>query len=245
MKKYWLGVLLMISMQSWAAPGGFTPAEVAMCEALGMPSHGGQYQGHYCEGLIHLNRAYSSIGDKRKMGYNLSVAIDNFNYELSRPAKANVKRGEVHVNKARALKLMGRNGEAAAEFNKALSYKLYTPDAYQALADHFREAGNKQKALEMVSEGLKHNPNSRGLKRRYTELGGKLPYPQELIETPPPEESNATGKPKDEPESIASEGGIAVETADPKKPITNEPTPLNEPAKIGSPKNPYCRFCPD
>jgi len=245
MTKYWLAVLLMIPMQSWADPGGFTPAEVAMCEALGMPSDGGRYQGHYCEGLIYLNRAYSSIGDKRKMGYDLSVAIDNFNYELNRKVVDKDRQAEFHVGKARALKLLGRNAEAAGEFNKALDCKINSPDVYQALADHFHETGNKKKALEMVTEGLKLSPNSKGLKRRYTEFGGKLPYPEAADKTPSTKESKAEVKPEAKP-GVAQQPprDVVGETAD--KPTTPpDVIPQGEPPKIGSPKNPYCRFCPD
>jgi tetratricopeptide (TPR) repeat protein len=243
MKKYWLGAFLLTSLPAWGVlPYGSTPAEVAMCEARGMPSGQGRYQGHYCDGLRFLDRAYSAMGNKREMNYYLGVAIDNFNYELNRTNVDKARQGEFHVGKARALKLMGKKAEAAAEFNKALSYEINSPDVYQALADHFHETGNKKKALEMATEGLKRNPNSRVLKRRYTEFGGKLPYPEALAETIPGVETNVTVKPVDKSESTTAIGETA---SDIPAPTTIEPSPQAESAKIGSPKNPYCRFCPD
>jgi len=242
MKKYLVVALLLTSVPAWAAlPHGATPAEVAMCEARGMPGGQGRYQGHYCDGLRFLDRAYASMANKQDMRYYLQVAIDNFNYMLSHSAEADARRGEFHIGKARALKLLGRNAEAAAEFNKALNYKISSPDVYLALADYYHEAGNKQKALKWVTEGLQRTPNSKGLKRRYTEFGGKLPYPAPI--EPAPVETQAA-----KPDEAVAPTPIP---ASPVEPATDRPTtaaPVAEPVappKIGSPKNPYCRFCTD
>lgn len=244
-KSFWVGVFLLISTQAWAAlPHGSTPAEEAMCAAKGMPAGKG-YQGHYCDGLRFLNRAYSAMGNKQEMQYYLGVAIDNFDYELNRKFVDKNRQAEFHVGKARALKLLGRNAEAAGEFNKALNSKINSPDVYQVLADHFHETGNKGKALEMVTEGLKLSPNSKGLKRRYTEFGGKLPYPGALAESAPTDEAKVGVRPIQKSESTEPASGITGEAADPNKPATIEPSPQAEPPKMGSPKNPYCRFCPD
>jgi hypothetical protein len=114
------------------------------------------------------------------------------------------------------------------------------------LADHFHEVGNKQKALEMATEGLKLNPNSKGLKRRYTEFGGKLPYPEAVDKTMPTEASKEEIKSVDTPESLPPLEGATSQAADPTKlTAPTEPTSQVDPSKIGSPKNPYCRFCPD
>lgn len=239
MKKYWLGAFLLISLPAWGVlPHAATPAELAMCKARGIPVAQGRYAGHYCDGLRFLDRAYSAMGNKREMDYYLGVAISNFSYELNRAKVDKARLGEFHVGKATALKLMGRKAEAATEFNKALNYKINSPEVYQALADHFHETGNKKKALEMATEGLKRNPDSIELKRRYTEFGGKLPYPEALAETVPDVETDV--KPVDKSESAAEE---TSDIPDSNKPPTIAPSP--EAAKIGSPTNPYCRFCPD
>lgn len=243
MKKYWLGAILLASFPAWGVlPYTATPAEVAMCAAKGMPAGQG-YQGHYCDGLRFIDRAYSAMGNKQEMQYYLSVAIDNFNYELNRKVVDKDRQAEFHVGKARALKLLGRKAEAAGEFNKALNCKINSPDVYQVLADHFHETGNKEKAMEMVTEGLKLSPNSKGLKRRYTEFGGKLPYPEALAV--PTDEAKVGVKPIQKSESTEPASGITGEAADPNKPATIEPSPQAELPKMGSPKNPYCRFCPD
>lgn len=239
MKAFWLSALLLTSVPAWAAPWAATPAERAMCQAQVL-SHGGN--GHHCDGLRFLYRAYAAVGKTKQ--YYLQESMYGFNWVLRK--ESYVLRGDAHFGKARALKLMGKNAEAAAEFNKALSYKLDSPDVYQALADHYHEAGNKQKAMEIVTEGLKRNPNSIGLKRRYTEFGGKLPYPEAVDKTMPNQESKVEDKPEGKIGVEQSPGEATSEVADADKPATpTEMPPQVDPPKIGSPKNPYCRFCPD
>lgn len=247
MKKHWIGLLLLISMPAWAIlPYAATPAEQAMCQARVYsrvdrrdPKRGGHMH-HYCDGLRFIDRAYAAMGNKQDMGYYLSVSIDNFNYVLKATQEDYAMRGEVHVSKARALKLAGRQGEAAAEYIKALRYNPNSSAIYLALADFYQETGDKPKALEMVTEGLRRNLNSKGLKLRYTELGGKMPYPEPLVAKAAESES-------------AQQTGSAPAPTIITPPISGTPaSPASEQAKVpenkppmGTPSNPYCRFCTD
>ncbi len=252
MKVLLLSALLLTSMPTWAAlPFGATPAEMAMCQVrvfsrLDYSHPNAKNMHHYCDGLRFLDRAYSAMGNKREMHYYLEQSIDGFDTVLRATPESYPLRGEFHIGKARALKLLGKNAEAAAEYHKALRYKLNSPDVYIAVADFFKESGNKTKALEMVTEGLKINPNSKGLKRRYTEFGGKLPYPEAVDKTTPTEESKVENKPEEKLGVEQPPREAASEVADADKPATQtEMPPQVEAPKIGSPKNPYCRFCPD
>lgn len=245
MSKYWIALLLLLtSMPTLAvAPYAATPAEKAMCQArvysrLGERDRNTIHMHHYCDGLRFLDRAYASMGDKENMKYNLNRSVGNFDYVLSHTEENYAMRGEVHVNKARALKLMGKRAEAVAEFHKALRYELDSPVVYQALADHYQETGDKKMALEMVTEGLKRTPDSKGLKRRYTELGGKLPYP-EPIQNMPVETAQSLPDVDEAPTKVETTGVESI-TSDSPNSVTEVTAP-----KIGSPTNPYCRFCPD
>ena len=110
--------------------------------------------------------------------------------------------------------------------------------AYAELADIQAHDEKPGEALKTVTEGLRHVPGSKPLKRRYTELGGKLPYPEPIA--PAPAEPQAA-----QPDEVASPG-----PASPAEPAVGGPVeatavaPVAQP-KIGSPDNPYCRFCPD
>ncbi|MHB9101379.1 MAG: tetratricopeptide repeat protein [Sulfuricella sp.] len=252
MKKYWIVALLLISMPAWAIlPNAATPAERAMCEARGMPGGQGRYQGHFCDGLRFTDRAYASMGNKQEMRYYLEVSINNFDYVLGHTKEDDVMRGEAHAGKARALKLLGKKGEAAAEYIKALRYTPNSSAIYLVLADFYQETGDKPKALEMVTEGLRRNPDSKGLKRRYTELGGKLPYSETVTKAMPAEVAGAA-PPSGETTSQAADASpepIKFKTEGKAEPVpasaqTTPAEPVAAP-KIGSPNNPYCRFCTD
>lgn len=241
MKKYWIGVLLIVSMPAWAtAP---TPAEDAMCLArvysrLDRSNPNSGHMQHYCYGLRSLNRSYAAQGNVRI--HYLKESINEFDYVLNKTTEDYVMRGEVHVERARALNLLGKRTEAVTELNKALRYSSYFAVVYPMLGDIYQEMGNKQKALEMVTEGLRRNPDSKGLKRRYTEFGGKLPYPEAIAKVMLPEETEAKAEAATLLEGATNQ---AADGANPTAPTA--PTPQIDPPRIGSPKNPYCRFCPD
>ena len=252
MKKYWIVALLLASMPAWAIlPYGATPAEQAMCQArvysrLGARNQNTMHMHHYCDGLRFFDRAQASMGDKQDRGYYLNESIGNFNYVLGATQEDYVMRGEVHVGKARALKLAGKKGEAAGEYIKALRYFPNASAIYLGLSDLYQDMGDKPKALEMTTEGLRQSPNSKGLKRRYTELGGKLPYPEAVATTIPAEMAGAQVKPDVSPEAAPPPGEATSQAADDTKlTAPTGPTTQIEPPKIGSPKDPYCRFCPE
>jgi hypothetical protein len=107
------------------------------------------------------------------------------------------------------------------------------------LADFYSGIKQPAKALEIITEGLRHNPDTKSLQRRYTELGGELPYPAPIEPTPAVEAEAA--KPEEPPTPTPN----SVEPA--ASPTTVPPAPVEPTAEpqIGSPTNPYCRFCPD
>jgi hypothetical protein len=100
----------------------------------------------------------------------------------------------------------------------------------------------------VVTAGLANLPDDKTLKRLYEKLGGKLPYPEPL-------EKAAGGKPAGEQTTPAEQKTTqavaqppAVEGAAAKEKPANPTQPAQAqtaPAPMGTPKNPYCRFCPE
>lgn len=125
---------------------------------------------HYCEGLNWLNRANRVFGDKQTQAYNLNNAINNFNYMLTHTERNFSLRPEILVNKGKALVLMKRGGEAAAEFSKAIAFKADYAPAYISLGDYYLDAGNKKKARATYEDGLKLNPGFKALQRRLDDI---------------------------------------------------------------------------
>lgn len=143
---------------------------------------------------------------------------------------------------------------------KALKENPESGRAYARIADDYVAIGDKEQALKQVSEGLRHIPNSKALQRRYKQLGGKLPYPVPYAKAPKQTASQrASEEKRSDVKPIADSEGPGSNSMDQdKKPdsatdtssksgdnIAN-PTTQAKPYKqpIGTPSNPYCRFCP-
>ncbi|WP_018077004.1 hypothetical protein [Thiobacillus denitrificans] len=192
---------------------------------------------HYCAGLNFLNRARGNFTPGRNDG--LVAAVREFDYVLSHASPDFYLRGEILMNRGVALSLMKRDGEAVSNLLEAIRLDARQSRAYMTLADLYDKQKNRAKALETVSEGLRQNPGTRSLQRRYTELGGKLPYPEPAVAAAATIEA---AKPAAEPAAAQPVEPAQVDTP------TASGAPVAEPSappKIGSPQNPYCRFCPD
>lgn len=238
-------VTLIGLLQSLGAAAEFakTPEEEAMCQALIYNSHdtsdrrNWMHMHHFCDCMRFTNRAYSAMGNWNAVHGNLQAALDGCDYVLRNTTPDFYMRAEVHLQKGKALRLDRQEFKAVGEFMEAIKGNPKLAQAYVELADiqaHNKKSGD---ALKTVSEGLRYAPDSKPLRRRYTEFGGKLPYPAPIATTPV---ESQVAKPV---EAAGSAPVVSVE------PISGAPdTPAAEtvaPTKIGSPPNPYCRFCPD
>jgi len=201
---------------------------------------------HYCDGLKAMIRVDTN---RAESGYWLSVAVQTFRSMVKRndwsscPLKA-----EAYVNLGRAvLRQSRRDGTSPAEgvesLMKALELKPDYLAAYYALSDFYIDGQDKKKALSVVEDGLRHVPKSEVLLRRFKELGGKTPPTPIIAEkTDSTEESNDSSKvhqhqaPAENATIPSSESGFSTL----KKTTSEQDTSQ----KIGTPSNPWCRFCP-
>jgi tetratricopeptide (TPR) repeat protein len=190
---------------------------------------------HYCAGLNFLNRYYRARSASDK-GSNLKNAQGNLQYMVTHAAPTYSLMPDVYLNLGVVYSLSNQPAQAITHFSKAIELNPRQPRAYNAMADYYSSIKQTARALETVSEGLRHNPDTRSLQRRYTELGGKLPYPAPIE----PEQVAAPATPPTE-KTAAPVVQAPVEQAV----TTPVPAAESSPPGIGSPKNPYCRFCPD
>lgn len=197
---------------------------------------------HYCIGMAFLNLHYG-VKDKYERGYYLGEAVGSFDYVIRAASSGYVLLPENHFRKGQALLFLRKDAEAAAEFRQAIQLKPDYADPYAALADFMASKGNKQEAMKLVEEGLRQVPKSRGLARRYQELGGKLPLPEA---NPPVAGAPRPEAPPSAPVEPEAKKGDAAPAAEPQASAQPQAAP-GEPApeKTGSPPNPWCRFCPD
>ena len=158
---------------------------------------------------------------------------------------------EVYLNRGLVYSLMGDNGKAILDVNKALELNPKLVKAYALASDTYIKLNQKSEALAVVTDGLRQVPDSSVLQRLYKERGGKLPYPEPLVrpaEVPvaPPQ----AARDGETTEAKKSQDAVQLAPASPAPEAAGDgggraegPPPATP--KIGSPTNPWCRFCPD
>lgn len=207
-------------------------------------------QHHYCDALKFIIRANRSLGNKAELRYNLEQAQHGIEHMLASEQTPDwILRPEAHVNLGKiSLRMIrlgkGSEGKAVQNFQQAILIQPNYEPAYSALSDFFADKGLKQKALDVIEEGLKHSPDSKSLLRRFKALGGKTP-PAPLVVTQPAAPVEAINSPeKQEPPQL----GGATNSSPSDVSASSSPEASQKqttPSKIGSPSNPWCRFCTD
>ena len=206
---------------------------------------------HYCSGLAQINRYYRARTRQQKT-YSLQGANGALSYMVSHASPSYSLMPDVYLNRGLVLSLMGNTGGAITDLKKAQELNPKLVRAYTLSSDIHAKLKQKDEALAVVVDGLRHVPDSTVLQRIYKERGGKLPYPEPIsraVEVPAaPAQTRQEGE---TPET----GGKSQNTVQ-QAPASQTPdvtgngsgrTDAQAPAapKIGSPTNPWCRFCPD
>ena len=206
---------------------------------------------HYCYAIGFLNRYYKSRTTRDK-SFNLQSAMTNMNYVIARVDSTFVLLPEIYMNRGLVQSLMKKDGAALTDFLKAIELDPGLARAYSMAGEIYVKLKKNDEALKLATEGLRHSPDSTVLKRLYLSLGGKEPYPEPAAK--PQGESAAPSTESGGGESTASapiepvsppQEGQATPPADQasRPPEASGATTPAEPA-IGSPSNPWCRFCP-
>lgn len=196
---------------------------------------------HYCDGLksmIRFDRQNKESGYWLTQGIQSFESVVNGGFWKNCPlqAEAYVNLGRAHLRRGTQQSLP--SPKAAISLMKALEVQPEYVPAYAALGDYYVRLGDKRKALSVVEEGLRYAPDSAGLLRRFKELGGTtLPTPHAVAAKPAGEEMKET--PSESQDSAVAPSPPADEPA----PAQESPT-QTAPPKIGTPTNPWCRFCP-
>jgi tetratricopeptide (TPR) repeat protein len=196
---------------------------------------------HFCYGQIALNKSYVAKSKLDKQ-YQLDRVIGETNYVLSHVAAGHPLLPEVHLLRGQSYFLGNKLPNAENALLKALQLDPGHLEAHLALARLYVETQRKDKAIKTVRAGLALMPSHKALRRMGDKLGIELPALE--------------AKPEVMPEAKPGVGPVATPATPPKtEPASVEPVPA-EPAHtetaaspsatpIGSPTNPWCRFCPD
>lgn len=194
------------------------------------------WNNHTCYGINRINRYFRSSkqGEKR---YHLQMAMQDLNYSVDHLPQQFPVMPEILYYRGLVHKLQGNVAGALADWQRSISLDGRYVKSIVDLADLY--AGQMKKpdqALELVTQGLRDNPESKALQNRYTRYGGKLPYPAPRV--PPPAE-------RDKAESGVGAGDKPSDT--PQDRTVEKARPAAAPAApvIGTSNNPWCRFCPE
>jgi tetratricopeptide (TPR) repeat protein len=194
---------------------------------------------HYCDALAFINRYYSAPSAQTKTTY-LQGALGGLNYMISHASQSYSLMPEVYLNRGIVMTLLHKEGEAVRDFLKAIELNPKFIRGYIQVSDLYTKLKRPDEALKVVTEGLRHNPGNAALQQLYQKSGGKLPYPEPI--KPEPEKSlQAPPAHAVEPSPVPADTPPSAQ-AKPSTPADASP-PAN--AKIGTPSNPWCRFCPE
>jgi len=218
-----------------------TPQEQQLCKSMGIANH-------ECDCIRFLNRAYAAR-DKTTRNFILGEAIGGCQYHLTH-SPGDAWNPIAHLQIGLSQQLQEKPIDAIASFHKALQLNPRLERAHSEMANIYLKLNNKKQALDVVTEGLRWLPDSRALQRSYQRLGGVLPYPAAHNKEAAPTDTapeHATGK-----TDGTGTGGQPATVPLPKSvPDPTQPTPGSDSGAaptsdpIGSPTNPWCRFCPD
>ena len=246
----WAIMALILTFSHASIGAGYyrmTEDEIQLCKKMfGVTTGSGE---HICDCVRDYNRA-SRETKLEDVKYYAQDSTDSCGYFMGRHTvnsgnpmdqyypTAQMYRGMAYV-------LLKNHTKAALDLNEALRRNPGLQDAYSQLADMYSGLGNKHGALTIVTEGLKNLPASKPLRRRYLALGGKEPFPEPYhpaTETPPTAEAQSDkGKVERHPQ-VATDH---LATVPPTPEQRTKSTSGNKPEAVGSPTDPWCRFCPD
>lgn len=167
---------------------------------------------HYCYALIAINRYYS-----RRDPAHLTSAHADYSYVIRNAQPSYSLMPEVYLNRGVALGLMKKDGEALKDLQKALELDPKLVQAYSAASDLYAKLNQKDKALKVITEGLRRLPGNAGLQRQYTKLGGQLPYPEPNSQddgtAATPNKAAAEAGPAGQPSAAPAEAQAKTKTA--------------------------------
>lgn len=144
----------------------------------------------------------------------LLKSINQYDYVITRVGPGSPILPELHMQKGLSLIKLKRGEEAVLQLKRAIQLNPDFAQSYIELSNYYADSGKKTLALQTLEEGLGVSPEAPNLKERYAKLGGTKTF----------------AKPET-PQQAATQPDQAGQA-----PRADE--------QIGSPTNPYCRFCP-
>lgn len=216
---------------------------------------------HYCGALEAMDRLYATL-DPKKQRYEAGLVVGETGYVIGHVAENHFLMPEMYALRGRALMLVKQTSEAEISLNKALQLDPRHVGAYVSLANLYLETNRKVRATEATKAGLALDSQNKSLLRLAKKLDIKLDEFQVKKEQPSaainPDEIKQPAVDVEPKQSSEKPAAIATPSAPPSQTpaiqVVDEKSTKDDkkannfdsaPTKGGTPKNPWCRFCPD
>jgi hypothetical protein len=197
---------------------------------------------HRCWALLHKFR-YFQAKEKNEKKRLVGLFHQDMRYVLNNAPQGWKYIPQILVEQGEMYLLLKDIGQAMQNATRAMGIDQDYGPAYGLLAEGHQVLGNSAKALELITEGLRRDPDSKALQRRYTRLGGKPPFPEpypRIVEArkakqPPPstlKEANPGPEPSIKPSMQGNEppsnlaGKDRIDAPQPKQDTPTAPPPV-------------------
>lgn len=187
-------------------PGGDVPDQVNRWRAIFGKTYEAMH--HYCWGLMKTNRALLLTRARQHRAFYLDSSIAEFDYVIKNAPADFALLPEILTKKGENLIRLGRAQVGLQELARAIELKPDYWPPYVAMSDHFKDAGDRKKAREVLEKALSLSPASTTLQSRLAELDGMKDRPKSAAK-PAGESPGEQAPDKDRP---------AKEPSDAKKP---------------------------
>jgi tetratricopeptide (TPR) repeat protein len=151
---------------------------------------------HYCWALVNVSRATlmpMAVGARL---FLLEQAVNDYRYTLDNSTADFVLLPEILTRLGEAQAMRGRQIEAIAAYERAISAKSDYWPAYERLALTFADAKLPKRALEAAKRGLIEVPGQTRLMELFLRFGGDSNDPDLVAPAPKPAASGAVPEPQ-------------------------------------------------
>ncbi len=200
---------------------------------------------HYCSAMRAMDRI-NRARNRQDVQYAVGLVKGELQYVIARYPAEYFLMPEVYALRGKAEFLGGSIADAEVSLLHALQLDPTHAGAYVTLIDLYKGTNRKARAVDTVRAALAAAPGHKGLRRKAQELGVEVPE----IVTQEHKLENAPAQPENPPVTPVTkeEAGSSIVAPKPEMaPIDNN---IQKPAdpeahqtKIGTPGNPWCRFC--
>jgi tetratricopeptide (TPR) repeat protein len=127
---------------------------------------------HYCWALINLGRVQRAGVPATVQQWTREAALGDLYYVIQNSQPNFIMLPEIYTKIGEVKVALKRINEAADAFASAWTIKPDYWPAYYHWAEYLRRTGQKQKAREVVEDGLSHAPDAKALVELLRTLGG-------------------------------------------------------------------------